>query len=177
MSNRSLTPVPAISPSPKVLNRRGPGSQSRCHWLGVLGTPPCGPSTSGPELDRPGPDPLLLTSIPCPASSSSTSRRLRLDRKCSHTAWRVTSAGNRWRLNEIGSRNTIPTAAYALCRRPFNFYISGSSRKSSTTTSETRGHSLSCIISIGDRLSRYAVTLNRFPLVHLPSGGLDSLGL
>ena len=45
---------------------------------------------------------LWLTWIPRCASSSSTSRKLRLNRKYSYTAWRITSAGSRWRLNEIG---------------------------------------------------------------------------
>ena len=54
-----------------------------------------------PELDRPAPDRLLADAIPRCARSSSTPRKLRLKRKYSHTAWRMTSAGNRWRLNEI----------------------------------------------------------------------------
>ena len=35
------------------------------------------------------------------ASNSSTSRQLSLNRKYSHTAWRMTPVGNRWRWNEI----------------------------------------------------------------------------
>ena len=49
-----------------------------------------------------------LTSIPRYASSASTSRKLGLKRKYSHTAWRMTSAGNRWRLNEIGFTKIHP---------------------------------------------------------------------
>lgn len=49
-----------------------------------------------------------LTSTPRCARSSSTSRKLRLKRKHSHTAWWITSAGNRWRLSEIGFTTTHP---------------------------------------------------------------------
>src|SRR5918911_1193886 len=47
-----------------------------------------------------------LTRMPRSASSSSTSRWLRLNRKYSQTAWLMISAGKRWRRYKAGSTGT-----------------------------------------------------------------------
>ena len=49
------------------------------------------------ELHRPLPYRLAVIRIPRAASISSTMRRLKGNRKYSHTTWLMTSAGNRWR--------------------------------------------------------------------------------
>jgi hypothetical protein len=49
------------------------------------------------ELQRPLPHGLMADQMPRAASISSTMRRLRGNRKYSHTAWLMTSAGKRWR--------------------------------------------------------------------------------
>jgi hypothetical protein len=77
----------------------------------LVEVPPAGRAGSGPaevarkegtELQGPAADGLVAHLDPAAAIRSSTSRKLRVKRKYNHTAWRMTSGGNRWRAKEMG---------------------------------------------------------------------------
>ena len=53
------------------------------------------PRDQGDELDGPAPERLVADLDPHCASSWSTSRKVRLNPRYSHTAWPMTSTGNR----------------------------------------------------------------------------------
>lgn len=76
------------------------------------------PGDQRAELLRPAADGFVADVDAALGQQSSTSRKLMLKRKYSQTAWRITSAGKRWRLNDSGFLKVVSG-------QPFTAALSG----------------------------------------------------